>query len=75
MFLNNVIICWNTTSSHDFEWVFPISFTSINYIVGPISLWIDGVGSVQCTKTVSSVTFQCQARHSASFGGYYAIGY
>ena len=60
--------------AHDETWTFPISFTEPSYYVSE-AIWIDQIGHVAVTKTVSDVSFKCSTRHMRVGDGLLVIGY
>ena len=54
---------------------FPISFSNAGYALVPCGLWIDGVFTQNCGKTVTGFRVEAQVHHSAWLSGWIAMGY
>ena len=59
---------------YDNYYMFPISFTTTNYIFGPLP-WIDQICGSTLTKTISDITISGVVRNNWSVDGYYIMGY
>lgn len=76
LFNNGIIIAWLSNDGlHDISnLALPISFSNSSYVVnGP--LWIDQIVGITVTRTVSSMSLTCVARHCWFPGGMTIIGY
>ena len=74
-FNNGFCIVFTSTEphSHCTSYTYPITFTSIPYIIGKFG-YIDGYAECYLTnKTISTFSTACNIRH-CSFGNYLVIG-
>ena len=60
--------------SHDVTLVFPTAFTSIEYYYSN-AIWIDQIGHVSVTRSLTGLTTKCNSRHMRVSSGHLIICY